>query len=397
MKNLVFMLAAILFLGLTACETGFGKKSTAQKVVTPPDVTVCEAVHGDIYRSMVYVAQTRSYDSVDLTARVEGYLTKKHFVEGQYVKKGDLLFEIEDVNYKAALAIAEGNLMRIQAELENAKSDFSRQERLVKQNATAQQAYDRALYQMKEKEANFKAQEGEVILASQKLKYTKIYAPFDGQIGLAAYSVGNLVNPESRPLATLKNISRMRVQFNLSEVDLLNALVNTRTAKPHTDSQIQQDLKESLRVKLIFQNGSVYPFDGIVSFFDNQVNRTTGTMVLEAVFDNPGHVLMPGMYVKVKLEEIKPLHALLIPQRAITQTQAGDQVITVDSANVTDIKIIKTGIKFQTAVQVLGGLNVGERVITEGLLKASRRGVTVRPVLDRTPVVKLSDSCPEQH
>lgn len=380
MRGLIWGLSFCAVLFLSGCEP-----KAAPYILQNPEVTVAEAAYGDIFPSMIYVAKAEGLNSVDLRARVEGYLTRRCFTEGQYVRNGDLLFEIEDVNYKAELAVAEGNLTRCKAALENARKDYIRQEQLLKQNATARQAFDATLFAVKEAEGNFRAQEGTVVLARQKLAYTRITAPFDGQVGLARYSVGNLVNPESDALANITHTNQMRVRFNLSEVDLLGFLLE-RT-EPNVDTEVQiVRLQQSLRVNLIFQNGKIYPLEGQLSFLNNRINAGMGTLIVEAVFDNPEQLLVPGMYVKVRIEQIQARHALMIPQRAITQTQAGDQVITVDSQNMTDIRIIKTGLRYGTAIEVLSGLKVGERVITEGLLKASRRGLEVRAIMDLSSV-----------
>lgn len=384
----LLILTLILFI---VAAGGCGKPQAKPTVQMTRDVSVTAAVEADVYPYQTAIAEVVAMSSVDIVSRIEGFLEKRHFVEGQTVKKGALLYSIEDSIYKAQLEVERGTLKAYEADLANKRLDLERQDRLMTQNATTEQERDHAKYAVEQAVGQLEAQKGAVALAERNLYYTKLYAPFDALTGFSAPSDGDLVNPASGTLVTLVSTGDVRVRFSLPEKALLNFLV-VKEERDNEHDKVIEAIRKEIRVRLILPNGEYYPHDGTVEFFSNQVSRTMGTFTAEAVFNNSEGALIDGMNCKVRLERRAPLKALLIPSRAISKTQAGDMVIVVDSANITDLRIIKAGRVYNTATEVLGGLKPGERVITEGLLRASQRGLLVNPMEDINPAQHLVDT-----
>lgn len=362
------IMAAGVALAIAGCEK-------AKVAEVPFEVTVAPATNGSVVAATKIIGQAKAYDSVNLEARVKGFLTKRLFREGQLVKKNDLLFEIEKDQYQADVESAQGQLLKAQAALKNAEIEFNRQAKLLKENATSQRNYDDVLCKKMEAQAGVMQAEAQLQNAKINLSYTDVRSPFDGRVGLATYSVGNVVGPGSEKLANVVSLNPIRILFNVSEVDVLNM----RLQELNKDFTPPQDLI----VRLEFQNGVMYKRTGVISFCNNKINESTGTLLVEALFENPEMILFPGMYVKVIIEEKKKVDALLIPQCAIQQDQAGSYVLVVDKQNKVSTKYIKTGITSGPCVQVISGLQAGELVVIDGLQKIHRDSV-VKPVVDKT-------------
>ena len=365
-----FILIFILLCMLSAACT---KK---EKVVpVPPSVTVVPVLMGNVTSATEIIGQSKAYDEVDLVARVQGFLTKINFKEGTTVTKGQLLFQIEKDQYQALVESAEAMLMKAKAVFDNAETTYSRQKKLFEENATAKKNLDDALATFTEAKANVMQAEADLTTAKLNLGYTTINAPFDGRIGFYTYSEGNLVGPGSKKLANVVKLDPMRVQFNISEVDLVDLQLN----------RVKDNLaaKSEYVVTVQFQNGTVYAQEGKISFADNKVNSSTGTILVEALFPNPDQILVPGMYVKVAVKDKEQKPALLIPQSSIQESQLGKYVLVVGADNKVSQRVIKTGIKSGPSIQVLEGLKEGEKVIVEGLQKV-RLNMAVKPLVDES-------------
>lgn len=342
-------LSSLLF---TAC----GQEDKPQQ--TPPSVVVAPAVVMDLVASGEIIGQTKAYNDVELKARVQGFLTKRLFTEGQSVKKDDLLFEIEDSKYNADLEAANASLLKANAQFKNASIDYERNSLLVSKNAISKRDFDNSEYiYMGAKAAVMNAQ-SQVDNAKLNLSYTKIRAPFDGKIGTVAYSVGNLVGNNDTKLANIVSTDPMRVMFNISELELLNYEVNNQTFEERTSKLI---------VRIQFQNGQIYPHEGKLYFADNKINSSTGTILIEALFPNLENILIPGMYLKVLLQKRDLVSGIVIPQQAILKSQIGSSVLVVSKDGIVSQRLVKTGIINSPNIQVKEGLTEGEYVIIEGL------------------------------
>ncbi len=359
--------AAALFL-TTSCE----KKQAGEAKASPPAVDVVKAVKGKVVPVDEFIGQTKAQDTVDLVARVEGFLIRRDFVEGQFVKNGSSLLRIEKDQYAAQVERSQGALQAQQAKLKNAEITLARQESLVKNGAVSQQDYDNALYNKLAIQADVTQADASLKLAQLNLSYTDINAPFDGCVGLCSVSVGNLVGPSIGKLATIVKVDPMRVEFNIDELDILR--FNIKMAQKGADGRMPDASKFDVRLK--FQNGEIYKHEGVISYADNHINTSTGTLLVQAEFPNPGRVLMPGMYVKVLISKKEEAERLLIPSRCVLENQAGSYVYVVGADKKVSSKQIKTSGSFGQCVSVESGLTAGELVVSDGIQKI-RPGIEV--------------------
>ena len=367
-------MSRFILISILLCIFSVGCTKKEKPVPVPPSVTVVPTVMGNVISATEIIGQAKAYDEVDLVARVQGFLTKINFKEGTAVTKGQLLFQIEKDQYQALVESAQAMLMKAQAVFDNAEITYNRQKKLFDENATAKKNLDDATAAYTEAKANVMQADAELTTAKLNLGYTTINAPFDGRIGFYTYSEGNLVGPGSKKLANVVKLDPMRVQFNVSEVDLVNLQLNR--LKDNSAA------KAEYVVTIQFQNGTLYAQEGKISFADNKVNSSTGTILVEALFPNPDQVLVPGMYVKVAVKDKEQKPALLIPQSSIQESQLGKFVLVVGTDNKVSQRVIKTGIRSGPSIQVVEGLKEGDMVIVEGLQKV-RLGAEVKPTVDK--------------
>ncbi len=355
-------------------------------VAPPPEVEVLPATVGPIQESITAIGETRADEKVDLVARVEGFLKKRNFKEGQPVKKGELLFEIEPEIYEAEVKSAQAGLNKSLAARKNADTDYERQSKLAKNDAVSERALDNAASRKMQADAEVEAAEAALAKARQNLSYTKIYAPFDGWIGLAPISEGNLVGRNSGTLASVVRMNPMRVEFVLNEMDLLTLL---RSQKKEGAQ------RPEVRVQLYTQDGREYDAEGKISFWDNRIDPDSGTLRLQAIFPNPDGMLLPGMFTRIKLSPPKPREALLIPQTAVMTDQAGDYVYIVDKDGIVRRRTLKTGYRDETHIVVTGNLTPGEEVIVNGIQKV-RPGMKVKAVSAKIQTPASTIPAPKQ-
>ncbi len=368
-KNYVNYFIALLLLGFSlGCE----RKAPPQRI--KPTVVVTPATNESIVKSHEAVGQTVAQDQVKFLARVTGFLVKREFIEGDFIKQGKLLFEIEKDEYQAEVQSAQANLESAQADLINAQIDFKRQSTLLAQKATSQRAYDNARATKMMADAKVMAAQGKLKIAKINLSYTDIKAPFDGLIGLSTYSVGNVVGPNSGTLATIVKLDPMKVEFNLNEAVILSALQKGSINRAKDDRQIN--------VKLRLSNGTIYHNSGFIDFINNRINPATGSMKLRATFKNERSILLPGQYVNVILESKDKIQALMVPQAAIQEDQQGKFVLVANAQQVVKRKNVKVGDRHGINIIIKSGLKPGDMVIVEGLQKV-REGMKVKAVQNK--------------
>lgn len=338
----------------------------------PPAVGVRPAEIRGVSQGYDFIGRVRAINTVQLRARVEGFLEKVLFTEGKEVKAGDPLYEIEKSIYQAQVEQAQANLASAKAQVVNAELQYNRSSELVKKQFTPQATVDQNKAALDSARATVLLDQAALDLANINLGYTEIQAPIDGRIGLTALTQGNLVNPASGVLATIVSQDPMYVQFPVSERDL----ENIRQARQQENGSL---IKIDVLVKLA--NGQEYPHPGVWNFTDVQVDQQTDTLLMRATVPNPERRLVDGAFVTVQVRERREQPRLVVPQAALQLDQAGSYVLVVNDENKVDIRRVTLGPYQDTDVVIQSGLKEGERVIVDGIQKVRVGQVVTATVL----------------
>ena len=341
--------------------------AAAQGTAPPPAVSVTPVVSREVTETIDYIGRLTAVDKVDVVARVPGFLEERKFKEGQYVKKGDLLFRIEQATYKAAVEQARANVAKAKATEVNAKLQFERGKELVRNQNIPQATLDQRAADEEAAQASVMEAQAALDQAEINLGYTEIRSPIDGRIGLAIFTEGILVHPSSGKLATIVSQDPIYVTFQVSQRNLLDYF-RRRAEDPGKNTHV------NIRIKL--PNGTIYPHTGLSDFLDVQVDPTTDTVTVRATVPNPEGILIPSGVVGVTVERGAPKSALAIPQAAVLLDQAGRYVLVVDAAKKVEQRRVTTGVEQGRNIVVTDGLKEGELVIVEGIQKV-RPGQTV--------------------
>ena|SRR6202795_3009615 len=352
----------------------------------PAEVEVVQVEERDVPIYGEWIGTLDGLINADVRAQVTGYIMKQGYQEGAFVKKGQLLFEIDPRPFQAALDQAEGQLAQAKALLANAKAvqgrtqlDVERYGPLAKEQAASQQDLDNAVQNnlaakatVQTAEAQIKSSEAAVETARINLDFTRLIAPIDGIAGQAQLQVGALVNLSSGPVTSVSTVDPIKVYFTVSEPQYLG----WRKRFPTESSRLEAD--KNLRLELILADGSVYPHTGTFYFADRQVDVGTGAIRIAGLFPNPGNILRPGGYGKVRAVIRLQQNALVVPQRAVSELQGGYQVAVVGPDNKVIIKTVTVGDRVGSEWVISDGLKPGEKVIAEGIQKV-RPGAQVNP------------------
>lgn len=340
-----------------------------------PAVTAMPATLGKYAPTATEIGEVRATESVPLTARVKGEIVKINFTEGEKVKAGTVLFEIDPREYEAALLSAKADLEKAKSEKDHADLEFKRHEELRESDVDSDAKFQQYKNQKQKADASYLAAEAAVKLAELNLEYTKIKAPFDGWVGFRDCSLHELVGPGTakQQLATIEKSGGIKVDFNIAETDLITLQRNMTQGKLKV---------RDFPVKLFLQDGKQIALTGYLKAWDNKINTKTGTLKMQAVFDDPDRKLIPGLYVKVQLTLGPATDRIEIPSAAITYDIAGAFVYVltnVEGSTATVerryIKIaaeqrkqLKNG-KYTTVAFVKEGLKADELFITAGIQK----------------------------
>ncbi len=348
---LVFGAALLL---LSGCKKGQGRETSS-----PPAVEVVEVIQKDVPVYSEWIASTDGFVNATIRAQIQGYLTKQNYKEGDLVKKGQILFEIDSRSFEAVLEQAKGQLAQQQARWDTARANLERIKPLAEQRAMSLKDLDDATGAEQATHAAVIAAQAVVNKAQVDLGFTKITSPIDGIAGIAKAQIGNLVGPGSiEELTTVSTVDPIKVYIPMSEQEYLRDLQN---GKGHTQRKMLLDL--------ILADGSVHRHKGVFAFADRQVDVKTGTIKVAALFPNPGNILRPGQFARVRAQTTTRKGALLVPQRAVTELQGSYQVAVVRADNKVDIRPVKVAERIDNLWIIDEGLKPGERVIAEGVQK----------------------------
>lgn len=363
-------------LALISVLTGCGDKpASSAQVRLPVPVVVAEAKLIDVPLTTEMVGETAGYREIEVRSRVNGILLERTYVEGQPVTAGQELFLIDPAPYKVALEQAKGALAQEQARFNKARADRDRIIPLFKRQVVSRKDYDDTIANYEAAIASRQAAQATVKEAELNLSYTQVTAPIDGMASKSSQSEGSLIstNANSSLLTTITQYNPLYVNFSYSEQDRLNFETSVRKGL------IEAKDTTNWRTHIRLADGSVYPQAGKLNFSDNRVDPQTGTIRARAIFDNKEGVLLPGQFVRLTIDLGIRKNAIVVPARAIVQSQADRMVMVVDGDDKVVPRPVRLGPAIAEGVLIESGLDAGERYIVEGLMKA-RPGSIVKPV-----------------
>jgi len=339
----------------------------------PPEVEVMTVLQKDLPVFKEWVASTDGLVNAVIQAQVQGYLIRQNYKEGDFVRKGDLLFEIDPRPFQASLDEAKAVLAKFEAILKTSEATLKRILPLAKANAVSQKDKDDAVGAVQAAEAQVLQAKASYKKAALDLEFTKIKSPIDGIAGLAKAQIGDLVGtPQSQVLTTVSTVDPIKVYVSLSETEYLQFA---------QDAGSRQGGKEvRMPLELILADGSTWKHQGSFAYADRQVDPQTGTLKVATTFPNPDNFLRPGQFAKVRAVVKQETGALLVPQRAVSELQGRYQVALVDAENVVRLKAVKVGERSDNLWIVTEGLKPGDRIVSEGLQKV-KDGMKVVPIM----------------
>src|SRR5271165_4986228 len=365
-QNFLFLclLFVVPILGLTGCD-----RSRAGIKLPDTEVLVASALQQDVPVHNEWVATLDGYVNAEIRPQVSGYIISQDYKEGSVVRKGQVLFEIDPRPFQAALDRAKGELAQAQAQLGKSTIDVERDTPLAAQKAVSKEKLDTEIQAKLAAEAAVASAKAAVERADLDLGWTKVTSLVDGVAGIAEIQMGNLVGPSVR-LTSVSQVDPIKVYFPVSEQEYLRAKHLTSSGQP-------MELFDT-SPELILADGTLYPRRGKILLTDRQVDTNTGTIRLVAAFPNPGNILRPGQYGRVRIQTSFKKDALLVPQSAVKEIQGGYQVALLGADSKAIIRPVKAGEKFGTMWVIDEGLKPGDQVIVEGIEKV-KDGTSVVP------------------
>jgi RND family efflux transporter MFP subunit len=366
-RVLLFILFAVLTLAMPGCG-----RTQAAAPPPPPEVSVAPVVQQDVPAYSEWVATLDGYVNAQVRPQVSGYIIKQNYKEGSLVRKGEVLFEIDPRPFQAALDRAKGDLAQAQAQLGKSNLDVERDTPLAEARAIAKSQLDNEIQAKLGAQALIESDKAVVEQAELNLEWTKVTSLVDGIAGIAQIQIGNLVGSNSI-LTSVSQLEPIKAYFPISEREYVLVQKNSNViSSKHAIGFFGNTLE------LILTDGSVYAQEGRILLADRQVDPNTGTIRIVAAFPNPGNILRPGQYGRVRVKTGIKKGALLTPQSAVAQSQGSYQVAVVGSDRKVSMRAVKPGQTVGTMWVIDEGLKPGEQVVVEGLQKL-RDGTLVTP------------------
>jgi len=347
----------------------------------PPKVTVANPVRQPVTNYLEVTGNTAAINTVDLVARVQGFLEEIHFKDGDTVKKGTVLFTIEPEPYQVKLDQAEAAEDGAAATLKQSEAEYQRQANLAAKDFASKSALDSALATRDSNKANLVQAKANTRTAEINLGYTKVVAPFDGIVTAHLVSVGELVGTSPTQLATIVQLEPIYVNFNISEEDVLRVRAEMRRR-----GLTQSDLKK-VPAEVGLQSETGYPHKGLLDYAAPALNTATGTLPVRAIFPNTDRALLPGNFVRVRVPVQQQADALLVPEVALGSDQGGRYVLVVNGDNVVEQRKVGVGQVVGDQRVIESGLKADDRVVVSGLIRAI-------PGAKVDPQLKTADAAP---
>ena len=374
-------------LGLALGGCGGGDSKVAPAAPPPPEVGVVTAAPGRADLATELPGRLEAFRVAQVRARAAGILQKRLFTEGSDVKAGQALFEIDAAPYRATLASAQAQLARAEANLLQAQALADRYAPLAKSQAVSQQEALNAQAAAGQAKADVAAGKAAVQTAQINLSYASVTSPISGRVGRALVTEGALVGQgEATPLALVQQVDKLYVNFTQPAAEVM------RLRQALAEGKLQSAGKDAAKVQVLMEDGSVYDQPGKLLFSDLSVDTATGQITLRAELPNPKGLLLPGLYVRVRLAQAEVSNAVWLPQQAVARGATGETVLVVADDGSVSARPVKLGPALGGKALVLSGLNAGEKVIVDGLQKA-KAGGKARPV-PWSPAVSTAASAP---
>jgi membrane fusion protein (multidrug efflux system) len=361
-KALPLLLVSAAALDLACGRTAPAPPPEAEVLVTP-------VIQRDVPIVSEWIGTLDGSVNAVIRPKVEGYLRRQVYKEGQYVNAGDLLFEVDTRQFRAAREQASGALGQAEAQLAKATRDVERFTPLAAERAVSQQELDDALSAQRNAKAAVDSARAVVEQASLNLGWTKVTSPIGGIVGIAKAQVGDLVNTQT-VMTTVSTVDPIRVNYGISEREYLRFAESINRPNYATT-------RRGPFLELVLDDGSVFPHQGQAVLVDREVDPRTGTMTVKGIFPNPRHILRPGQYAKVRAALDVKTGALLVPQKAVTELQGGFRVVVVGADGKADVRVVEPGERVGSLWIIDKGLKAGENVIVAGL-QFVRPGTTVK-------------------
>jgi RND family efflux transporter MFP subunit len=352
-------------LGLIGCQ------KQQKPAMAPPEVEVMEVVQKDVPIYSEWVGTLEGFINAHIQPRVTGHLISQQYREGSFVTKGTLMFQIDPRPLQVVLDQAQARLAQALVALNKTELEVKRLTPLARKELISQQDLDNAVHAYLANKAAVEAARAEVAQAELNLAYSKITSPIDGVAGIAQAQIGDLVGPNTT-LTTISTIDPIKVYFSVSEQEYLSYV------KENPDAAKRAAHEVKLELEMILADGTLYPHKGRFFLADRQVDVRTGALRLLGLFPNPGNILRPGLYARVRAITKMKKGALAVPQRAVTELQGTYRVAVVSKDNKVDIRSVKTGERVGSIWIIDEGIKPGERVVVEGILRV-KEGMTVNP------------------
>ena len=360
-KNIFIILLIVILLILgrmlisNLAKINMGKQKAKMGI---PVVTVESVLAENVIRQFEAPARVVAKYRVNVLARISGYLTKSYFKEGDYVKAGQVLFEIEPEQYQYALSQAKANLENIKSQADYYQKQLARYEELVNQDYIARSDYDNVLAQKNAFQAQLESANSAYKDAQRNYGYTKVKSPVDGRVGLISVTVGNFVSMSSQPLTTINSSEPMYVTFPLDAKDYVELV------------RVDKSANIDRSVDFVFSSGQKYELKGVQDFHDNKIDETTGTITLRATFPNPNDELIQGDFGKIIIYSRLKDDVPVVPQDATMENQEGRYLYKLDEQNLPRMSYIKTGGQTADGKWIItSGVNVGDKIVTSGIQK----------------------------
>lgn len=364
------------FLFLTSC------KEKGPVTGPAPEIQVIKAIKKDVPLKRDFVGQIYGFQDIPIRARAEGYLEGVHFEEGFAVKKGQLLYTIDAQPYIEAVASKESNVAEAQTYLVNAENELARYKPLAEINAVSKSDLDAAQASRDAAEASLEAANANLRMAEINLSYTKILSPINGLIGKTEARTGEFVGREPNPviLNVVSDIKKTRVEFFLTEAEYLT-IAREFNQTVADDGTINRDHPQnSNNLELILADGTTYEEKGSVEFLGRAIDANTGSILVQASFNNQKGLLRPGMYAKVRVEFEVAKDAILVPQKCVTELQGQYSVYVIEEGNVVKSRQVKIGGALGDLQLITEGLEENEMIVIDGLQKVAT-GMVISPVV----------------